>query len=100
MGCITSELYHLQVIFEENSRLEEILSEQKAEMDRLSTENKELHLKMDIILEENRRLKAILNASGQQQQQQHHQEEQQQYAGQPQQQQPVFLKRCAAQISQ
>ncbi|TRY80012.1 hypothetical protein TCAL_06579 [Tigriopus californicus] len=49
-----------KVVFEENSRLEKITVDLKSDLDRLATENKELHLKMDLILGENSRLKSIL----------------------------------------
>lgn len=49
-----------KVVFEENSRLEKITVDLKNDLDRLATENKELHLKMDLILGENTRLKSIL----------------------------------------
>jgi len=49
-----------KVIFEENVRLETIMKELKAENDSLSTENKELHLKLGFILEENAHLKSLI----------------------------------------
>lgn len=49
-----------KVIFEENIRLENLAKELKAENEILSTENKELHLKMGIILDENARLKELI----------------------------------------
>ncbi len=50
----------LQLVFDENARLEKNLLDTRAEAERLSTENKELHLKMDLIMEENNRLKSLL----------------------------------------
>ena len=49
-----------KVVFEENSRLEKLNQELQGDVDRLATENKELHLKMDIIMEENLRIKSAL----------------------------------------
>ena len=49
-----------KVIFEENVRLETMLKDLKSENDQLTTENKELHLKMGIILDENMRLKSLI----------------------------------------
>merc|ERR1712223_1345721 len=49
-----------KVIFEENMRLENMAKELRAENESYMTENKELHLKMGIILDENARLKAML----------------------------------------
>ena len=49
-----------KVIFEENMRLENIIKELRADNNSYITENKELHLKLGIILEENARLKAFL----------------------------------------
>ena len=50
-----------KVIFEENIRLENMVNELKSENENLSTENKELHLKLGLILEENARLKSLFN---------------------------------------
>ncbi len=36
-------------------RLENTMAQVRAEMEKVATENKELHLKMDIIMEENNR---------------------------------------------
>jgi len=49
-----------KVIFEENVRLENMVKELQTENNMLSTENKELHLKMGIVLDENERLKSLL----------------------------------------
>jgi len=49
-----------KVIFEENMRLEKMAKDLQAENESYMTENKELHLKMGIILDENVRLKAML----------------------------------------
>merc|ERR1711962_1723883 len=49
-----------KVIFEENVRLENMVKELRADNDSYITENKELHLKLGIILDENARLKAML----------------------------------------
>jgi leukemia factor-related protein len=49
-----------KVIFEENVRLENMVKDLRADNDSYITENKELHLKLGIILEENARLKAML----------------------------------------
>ncbi len=51
-----------KVIFEENLRLESLVRELRGENDRLGTENKELHLKLDFILDENARLKGLVQA--------------------------------------
>jgi len=48
--------------------LENANNELKAEKDRLVTKNKELELKMEFILEENERLKAIISSMESQQQ--------------------------------
>ncbi len=45
----------MQLVFDENVRLEKALTDTKTEAERMATENKELHLKMDIIMEENNR---------------------------------------------
>lgn len=58
-----------KVVFEENSRLEQDNREMRTELDRVITENKELHLKMGLILDENARLKSIIYSMQQQQQQ-------------------------------
>merc|ERR1711997_1433460 len=50
-----------KVIFEENVRLENMIKDLKNENDSYSTENKELHLKLEFILDENARLKSIIN---------------------------------------
>ena len=49
-----------KIVFEENSRLEKMVGDLKTDLDRMATENKELHLKMDLVLEENNRLKSVL----------------------------------------
>merc|ERR1712110_940199 len=49
-----------KVIFEENVRLENMVKELRADNDSYITENKELHLKLGIILDENARLKSML----------------------------------------
>merc|ERR1712228_1072294 len=49
-----------KVIFEENMRLEKMAKDLQAENESYMTENKELHLKLGIILDENVRLKAML----------------------------------------
>jgi len=49
-----------KVIFEENVRLENMVKDLRADNDSYSTENKELHLKLGIILDENARLKSML----------------------------------------
>merc|ERR1712213_269539 len=49
-----------KVIFEENMRLESMVKESRTENDSLSTENKELQLKLGLILDENVRLKGLL----------------------------------------
>lgn len=49
-----------KVIFEENMRLENMVKELRADNDSYITENKELHLKLGIILDENARLKSML----------------------------------------
>jgi leukemia factor-related protein len=51
-----------KVIFEENMRLENIAKELQSENNVLSTENKELHLKLGLILDENARLKSLMTA--------------------------------------
>ena len=50
-----------KVIFEENVRLENMIKDLKNENDSYSTENKELHLKLEFIMDENARLKSIIN---------------------------------------
>lgn len=52
-----------RVVFDENRRLEGTIKELREDLDRVATENKELHLKMDIVMEENSRLKALLLAA-------------------------------------
>ena len=42
-----------KIIFDENTRLEAMVKELKSDQERLTTENKELKLKMEFILEEN-----------------------------------------------
>ena len=65
-----------KVIFDENSRLENAVKELKADQEKLTTENKELKLKMSFILEENARLQDIIrNIQAQQQEQQQMDEE-------------------------
>jgi len=49
-----------KVIFEENVRLENMVKDLRSDNDSYITENKELHLKLGIILDENARLKALL----------------------------------------
>jgi len=49
-----------KVIFEENVRLENMVKDLQRDNDGYCTENKELHLKLGIILDENARLKALL----------------------------------------
>ena len=49
-----------KVIFEENVRLENMVKDLQRDNDGYITENKELHLKLGIILDENARLKALL----------------------------------------
>ena len=44
-----------KVIFEQNQALEREREQLKHDMDSVATENKELHLKMDILMEENNR---------------------------------------------
>ena len=50
-----------KVIFEENVRLENMIKDLKSDNDSYSTENKELHLRLDFVMEENVRLKQIIN---------------------------------------
>jgi hypothetical protein len=50
-----------KVIFEENIRLETMVKELRSENENLLTENKELHLKLGLILDENARLKSIMS---------------------------------------
>eukprot|EP00096_Caligus_rogercresseyi_P000119 TRINITY_DN1031_c0_g1_i2.p1 TRINITY_DN1031_c0_g1~~TRINITY_DN1031_c0_g1_i2.p1 ORF type:complete len:151 (+),score=66.36 TRINITY_DN1031_c0_g1_i2:325-777(+) len=50
-----------RVIFEENARLERLAGDLRAELERVSMDNKELTLKMGLVLEENSRLKALLS---------------------------------------
>ena len=50
-----------KVIFEENVRLENMIKDLKSDNDSYSTENKELHLKLEFIMDENARLKQIIN---------------------------------------
>ena len=49
-----------KIIFDENTRLEAMVKELKSDGERLTTENKELKLKMEFILEENARLQEII----------------------------------------
>ena len=51
-----------KVIFEENMRLENMVKDLQSENNILSTENKELHLKLGLILDENARLKSLMTA--------------------------------------
>ncbi len=44
-----------KVVFEENQRLEKENADLRTDIDRLATDNKELHLKLDIIMDENTR---------------------------------------------
>ena len=44
-----------KVVFDENLRLEKSNADLKSEVERLATDNKVLHLKMDIIMDENNR---------------------------------------------
>ena len=65
-----------KVIFDENSRLENAVKDLKSDQEKLTTENKELKLKMSFILEENARLQDIIrNIQAQQQEQQQMDEE-------------------------
>ena len=50
-----------KVIFEENIRLETMVKELRSENENLLTENKELHLKLGLILDENARLKSMMS---------------------------------------
>ena len=50
-----------KVIFEENVRLENMIKDLKNDNDSYSTENKELQLRLDFVLDENARLKNIIN---------------------------------------
>ena len=50
-----------KVIFEENVRLETIIKDLKNDNDSYSTENKELQLRLDFVMDENARLKHIVN---------------------------------------
>jgi leukemia factor-related protein len=60
-----------KIIFDENTRLEGIVKDFKTDKEKLTTENKELKLKMQFILEENARLQDIIrNIQVQQQEQQ------------------------------
>ena len=49
-----------KIIFDENNRLENTIKELKTDQEKLTTENKELKLKMQFILEENARLQDII----------------------------------------
>ncbi|XP_040578167.1 uncharacterized protein [Lepeophtheirus salmonis] len=60
-----------KVIFEENARLEKLAKDLKNEVDRMAMDNKELTLKMGIIMEENNRLKTLLSLFQQQQAKNH-----------------------------
>ena len=51
-----------KVIFEENMRLESMVKELRTENEALSTENKELQLKLGFILDENVRLQSLIPA--------------------------------------
>merc|ERR1712110_845412 len=65
-----------KIIFDENSRLENAVKDLKTDQEKLTTENKELKLKMSFILEENARLQDIIrNIQAQQQEQQQMDEE-------------------------
>ena len=65
-----------KIIFDENNRLENQVKDLKTDQDKLTTENKELKLKMQFILEENARLQDIIrNIQVQQQEQQQLDEE-------------------------
>ena len=65
-----------KIIFDENARLEARTKELKADTGKLTTENKELKLKMQFILEENARLQEIIrNIQVQQHEQQQLEEE-------------------------
>ena len=60
-----------KIIFDENNRLESQVKELRSDQEKLTTENKELKLKMQFILEENARLQEIIrNIQVQQEQQQ------------------------------
>jgi len=50
-----------KVIFEENVRLENIIKDLKNDNNSYSTENKELHLRLDFVMDENLRLKNMIN---------------------------------------
>jgi len=50
-----------KVIFEENVRLETIIKDLKNDNDSYSTENKELQLRLDFVMDENARLKNIVH---------------------------------------
>jgi leukemia factor-related protein len=50
-----------KVIFEENVRLENMIKDLKSDNDSYSTENKELQLRLDFVLDENVRLKQIIH---------------------------------------
>jgi len=54
-----------KIIFDENSRLEGENKELRRDVDQLTRDNKELSLKMDFILEENQRLKSLIQPSHQ-----------------------------------
>merc|ERR1719273_2539746 len=65
-----------KIIFDENTRLEGMVKDLKTDQERLTTENKELKLKMEFILEENARLQEIIrNVQVQQHEQRQIQEE-------------------------
>ena len=65
-----------KIIFDENNRLENTIKDLKTGQEKLTTENKELKLKMQFILEENARLQEIIrNIQVQQQEQQQLDEE-------------------------
>ena len=49
-----------KIIFDENQQLEALVKELKSDKEQLTTENKELKLKMEFILEENARLQDII----------------------------------------
>ena len=61
-----------KIIFDENQQLEALVKELKSDKEQLTTENKELKLKMEFILEENARLQDIIR-NVQVQQQEHRQ---------------------------
>ena len=51
-----------KVIFDENSRLERASSDAHSQAEHLLTDNKELRLKLDLVMDENARLKALMRS--------------------------------------